>query len=318
MSAVATETAPREVVQRPRLDELMLAMDVVDTLRHQESVVTREIGRDHSDEALMARLREIYEGQGLEVNDRILRAGIQALKEQRFTYEKRGSPSARFLAHLWVKRRAVGMALLALVLAIGLSLGWSAMQRSSQERAIEAQRIELTQTLPADLARAGEAALGEARVTQAEAAVRDLVADGEAALARGDAGSARAIVTELDTLRARLASTWELRIVSREGEASGVFRIPDVNTGARNYYLIVEAVTPDGLVLSRPILNEETGRTETVTTFGVRVPEEVYDAVRRDKSDDGIIQDNVVGEKPRGTLEPVYSMPVMGGMITRW
>ncbi|HSP26063.1 MAG TPA: DUF6384 family protein, partial [Saliniramus sp.] len=64
--------------------------------------------------------------------------------------------------------------------------------------------------------------------------------------------------------------------------------------------------------------NEETGRTETVTTFGVRVPEAVYDAVRRDKSDDGIIQDEIVGEKPRGALEPVYTMPVMGGMITRW
>jgi hypothetical protein len=318
MSAAVTETASREVAPRPRLDELMLAMDVVDTLRHQESVVTREIGRDHGDEALMARLREIYEGQGLEVNDRILRAGIQALKEQRFTYEKRGSPSGRFLAHLWVKRRAVGMAILALVLAIGLSLGWSAMQRGAQERAVEAQRIELTQTLPADLARAGEAALAEARVTQAQAAVRDLVADGEAALARGDASSARAVVTELAALRDQLASTWELRIVSREGADSGVFRIPDVNTGARNYYLIVEAVMPDGRVVPRPILNEETGRTETVTSFGVRVPAEVYEAVRRDKLDDGIIQDNVVGEKPRGALEPVYTMPVMGGMITRW
>jgi hypothetical protein len=318
MSAVATETVPHVDAPRPRLDELMLAMDVVDTLRHQESVVTREIGREHSDEALMARLREIYEGQGLEVDDRILRAGIQALKEQRFTYEKRGSPSGRLLAHLWVKRRAVGMALLALLLAIGLSLGWSALQRGAQERAVEAQRIELTQTLPADLTRAGEAALAEARVTQAQAAVRDLAADGEAALARRDAASARAVVAELDALRDQLATTWELRIVSRDGEASGVYRIPDVNTGARNYYLIVEAVTPDGRVVPLPIRNEETGRTEPVSTFGVRVPEAVYDAVRRDKSDDGIIQDDIVGEKPRGALESVYTMPVMGGMITRW
>lgn len=313
MSAAATEVA-----QRPKLDELMLAMDVVDTLRHQESVVTREIGRDHSDEALMARLREIYEGQGLEVSDRILRAGIAALKEQRFTYERRGSPSGRFLAHLWVRRRIVGMALLALVVAIGLSLGWSAIQRGAQERAIEAQRIELTQTLPADLARAGDAALTEAKVTQAQAAVRDLVADGEAALARGDASAARAVVAELEALRDQLATTFELRIVSREGEASGVFRIPDVNTGARNYYLIVEAVTPDGGIVPRPVRNEETGRTETVSIFGVRVSEQVFNAVRRDKSDDGIIQNDVVGEKPRGALEPVYTMPVMGGMITRW
>ncbi len=311
-------TVPPETAPRPRLDELMMAMDVVDTLRHQESVVTRELGREQSDEALMARLREIYEGQGLAVNDRILRAGIAALKEHRFTYEKRGSAFGRFLAHVWVRRRAAGIALLALVLAIGLSLGWSAFQRGAQERAVEAQRIELTRTLPADLARAGEAALAEARVTQAEAAARDLIADGEAALARGDAEAARGYVSELEALRERLVSTYDLRIVSREGEASGVFRIPDANTGARNYYLVVEAVGADGNVLSLPIRNEETGRTETVSTFGVRVPERVYEAVRRDKSDDGIIQDDLIGEKPRGALEPVYTMPVMGGMITRW
>jgi hypothetical protein len=130
--------------------------------------------------------------------------------------------------------------------------------------------------------------------------------------------STRVIVTELEALRTRLASTWELRIVSREGEASGVFRIPDVNTGARNYYLIVEAVTPDGRCSRARSSTRRRAAPRRSRPSACACLEEVYDAVRRDKSDDGIIQDNVVGEKPRGALDPVYTMPVMGGMITRW
>jgi hypothetical protein len=302
----------------PRLDELMLAMDVVDTLRHQEDLVTRELGQEDRDEVLMARLRAIYEGQGLAVSDRILRDGIRALKEQRFTYVRRGTPSGRFLAHLWVKRRAVGIAVMALAVAIGLALGWNAWERAAQERVAEAQRVELTETLPDQLRLAGDAALAEATTAEAEAATRSLIADGERALARGDAAAARATIAELETLRQRLAQVYHLRIVSREGEASGVFRIPEDNPDARNYYLIVEPVTTDGEVLSLPVLNEETGAIETVSMFGVRVPGEVYEEVRQDKADDGIIQDNILAEKPRGALDPVYLMPVETGRITRW
>jgi hypothetical protein len=302
----------------PRLDELMLAMDVVDTLRHQEDLVAREIGQEERDEVLMARLRAIYEGQGLAVSDRILLEGIQALKEQRFTYVRRGSPSGRFLAHLWMKRQAVGIAVLALFVAAVLALSWNAWERAAQERVAEAQRVELTETLPDQLRVAGDAALAEATTAEAETAARSLIADGERALARGDAAAARATIAELETLRQQLAQVYSLRIVSREGEASGVFRIPEDNPEARNYYLIVEPVTPDGEVLSLPVLNEETGAIEAVSMFGVRVPGEVYEEVRQDKVDDGIIQDNIVAEKPRGALDPVYLMPVEGGRITRW
>jgi hypothetical protein len=70
--------------------------------------------------------------------------------------------------------------------------------------------------------------------------------------------------------------------------------------------------------VSLPILNEENGKTETVSKWGVRVPQSTYDAVRQDKLDDGIIQRNRVGEKKRGALEPDYVMPVQGGAITKW
>jgi hypothetical protein len=44
-----------ENTEKIELDEVMLAMDVVDTLRHQQSLVDRELGADNHDQALIAK-----------------------------------------------------------------------------------------------------------------------------------------------------------------------------------------------------------------------------------------------------------------------
>ena len=50
-AAAAPTTAPA------KLDDLMLAMDVVDTLRHRERLVERELDEDAKEEQLIERLR---------------------------------------------------------------------------------------------------------------------------------------------------------------------------------------------------------------------------------------------------------------------
>ena len=82
--------------------------------------------------------------------------------------------------------------------------------------------------------------------------------------------------------------------------------------------MIVEAIGPDGKPIPMPVKSEEDGTTKTVTKWGVRVDESVFEAVRRDKNDDGILQRNRLGEKRRGALDVDYAMPVLGGAITQW
>lgn len=309
-------TAPAQ--KGPALDELMLAMDVVDTLRHQEDAAQREIDQVGQDDTLKERLRRIYESQGLAVSDRILDEGIKALKESRFTYEPTPPGFSRTLAGLWIRRGTFGKVLGVLVVLIAAWAGWSIWQTAATERQAERARIELSETLPRQIAEAARTTLSEARTPQAQARVEQLQADAASALSRADTQAARVALAALERLRADLITSYELRIVSRAGEDSGVYRIPDVNTGARNYYLVVEAVSPDGKLLSLPIRSEENGQTKTVSKWAVRVPQATYDAVRRDKMDDGILQRNVLGEKRRGALDPVYSMTVSGGAITQW
>lgn len=305
-------------VPAPRLDELMMAMDVVDTLRHQEGLVEKELSQENRDAVLKDRLRKLYESQGLAVSDRILEEGIRALKESRFSYTPPPPSLGLTLAKLWVRRGTVGKVVLVLALLVAGAIGYTAWQRSAEQGAAEQARIEITETLPKALAAAAETTLAEAKDAAGRKRIEALRADGEAALKVGDAEKARAAVAGLDALRAKLVQEYELRIVSRPGEQTGVFRIPDANEGTRNYYLIVEAVTPSGDVLSMPVTSEEDGKTTTVTKWAVRVPQETYDAVAADKRDDGIVQDNVLAEKPRGALDPVSVMRVQGGAITSW
>jgi hypothetical protein len=63
-STAVSNTAP------PKLDDLMLA--IVDTLRHDQRLVERELSAAASDEALIKRLREVYKSQGIEVADQVL------------------------------------------------------------------------------------------------------------------------------------------------------------------------------------------------------------------------------------------------------
>jgi hypothetical protein len=119
-------------------------------------------------------------------------------------------------------------------------------------------------------------------------------------------------------LHGDLNREYTLAIVSRPGEPTGVWRRPPSGIQARNYYLIVEAIAPDGHKLKLPIRNEETGETEPVDKFGVRVSQEVFDAVAREKRTDGIVHNNRFGVKRRGTLSVDYKMPFEGGMITKW
>jgi len=81
---------------------------------------------------------------------------------------------------------------------------------------------------------------------------------------------------------------------------------------------VIEPVAPDGRILSLPVTSEETGQTQTVSKWAVRVSEDVFNQVRRDKNDDGIVQHNRLGEKRRGSLDVDYLMPVLGGAILTW
>lgn len=89
---------------RTSMDELMLAMDIVDTLRHEQSLVERELASTQRDEDFVARVKQIYASQGIEVSDALIRQGVEALKQDRFAYVPPRRTLAVRLAEAWVDR----------------------------------------------------------------------------------------------------------------------------------------------------------------------------------------------------------------------
>src|SRR5690606_34880037 len=103
------------------------------------------------------------------------------------------------------------------------------------------------------------------------------------ALAAGDLPLARGRIDRLQAMGETISQSYQLRIVSRPNAQSGVWRHPVDNARARNYYVIVEAVGADGQPVALPITSEEDQTTRRVSSFGLRVPESVYERVRADK-----------------------------------
>jgi len=365
----------------PALDDLMLAMDIVDTLRHDMRIAERELDDGKRRTEMKKRLGEIYASQGISVPDDMLEEGVRALEQDRFTYKSRATGLQAGLARLYVKRGKLGMALGVLLLAGAVAwAGWYfglERPRLAREAAVAAElsrggeRLDaalaeittLTQSpalrkraeaaaadgraaaaagdqaalaraldgLGAITAEAKELAALPARIDTALAAIRTEAVDdsaldsaaaleGEArrALAAFDGTAARGAAEKLEALQALLRQSYEIRIVQADDVPSGVWRIPQVNPSARNYYLIVEAVEPGGSAIDMTITSEESRKTSTVKRWGVRVSQDVFDTVRRDKSDDGIIQNDRVAEKKRGMSAPEWAIPAPPGAITEW
>lgn len=300
-------TTPAAPARAAPLDDVMLAMDVVDTLRHQESLVAKELGAETREQDLLERLKKVYAAQGIDVPDRILKEGVTALREGRFTYTPPADSLQVRLARAYVHRGRYGRVLLGVLVVAALAvLGYRAT--------VVAPR----QALERDLAQVEARIVEVARVDEARARAATLGGAGAQALVAGDTAAARTALEELRALGAQLELAYTLEIVSRPNETTGVWRVPEANPQARNYYLIVEAVAPDGRVLSLPIRNEETGATSVVRRWGLRVDETTFQRVAADKADDGIIQDRVFGEKRVGELDIAYRFATTGAAITDW
>jgi hypothetical protein len=301
------------------LPDVMLAMDVVDTLRHTQSQVARELGDDARATELKRRLREIYAAQGIEVPERILEEGVKGIAEARFRYTPTPPSWRRSVANLWVSRRRWGLPVAGgLGAAIVVALVWHFGVRQPELRRVTAEQTELVRGIP----NAASAIVSRINASATDAAARGRAAGLQAGIAAAveanDLAAARDRLAQLQALAADLAKTFRVRIVQTEGQPSGIWRVPRANPRGQNFYLIVESVDTQGRPVPVRISSEESRETREVTRWGLRVSQAVFEAVRRDKGDDGIIQNDIIGEKRAGELAPRFNVETTGATILQW
>ena len=306
--------ADQQTSEKIELSEVMLAMDIVDTLRHERSLVDRELQSENREAELIEKLRKIYADQGLTVSDEVIAEGVKAMREDRFTYQPPPAGLQTMLARLyvhrgrWTKRFAV-----LLLVLVGF---WFAY------RYVVVMPVERTQRELADTSKAIESLRAEALKAVREPGAADKIEaiynDALSAVRAGDAEKSNGARQALQAAHDMLNQEYTIQVVSRPETPSGVWRYPVHSGTARNYYLIVEAISPSGQRLSLPITSEEDGSVRTVSAWGLRVDPQVFERVKQDKLDDGIVNDKTVGRKQRGYLTPTYTISTTGKAITDW
>ncbi len=297
----------------------MLAMDVVDTLRHRQDLVIRELAGGDRKANLVERLRKIYLEQGIQVPESILLEGVAALEEDRFVYQPTGSGLRRKLAEIYVTRSAWGKWVLGAIISMALVFGgYFAVYLPYQANLAEKARIELVEKMPSQMQALYDTIFAETKVQSPISQARQLLERGQTASKEGNREDAEAALAGLTEIRDQLRMVYSLKVVNRDGVQSGFWTFPEINRDATNYYIVVEAISADGEILTIPVENQETGMVENVQMWGLRVPEFVYNSIGADKRDDGIIQRNIVGQKEFGFFDVKYTIPVSGGAVTRW
>ncbi|MEP7209673.1 MAG: DUF6384 family protein [Alphaproteobacteria bacterium] len=294
-----------------KLDDVLLAMDVVDTLRHRERVVDTELDAEARETQLIARLKDIYTAQGIEVPDRILKDGVKALEEKRFVYKPATDGMGVKLARLYVNRshwlpQSLSVAGGLAALAVGWYVFW-AMPQANEWKKLPAEIAQLSAK--------GQALAIDAAVDQRIIGMQHA---GEAFVDAKDRAGAKAQINALKDIDAQLATEYDVRIIYRGDETTGVWRRPPNNPIGRNYYLVVEAVAPGGKVLTLPVVDEETQKTEHVSKWAQRVTEDVWNKAAEEKAQSHIIVNDILGHKARGELNPKYDVATPGGAITKW
>lgn len=293
------------------LEDLMAAMDVVDTLRHQQGIAERELGAQARREQLLERLRELYHAQGISVPEHVLQEGIDALEQERFQYTPVAKSWRTKIAAIWVRRGRWGKPVGFLAVIASLFYGYYFVADVLPEKRL---RIDLPQQIERSLATIEQTAKYPdlVAVAQQNAQSARLAIDNE------QYSEAQEIADSMVSVADLINQEYSIRVISRPNQRSGVWRVPPNNPNGRNYYLIVEALDKNNKVLELDILNQENNKRERLKQWGLRVNEQTFNQIAADKKDDGIIQNNQVGKKEVGFLQPRFSIPTTGATITKW
>jgi len=300
-----------DISDKAPLEDIMAAMDVVDTLRHDLSVAKRELDGEGRRERLLERLREMYTAQGIDVPDHVLEEGIDALEQERFQYQAIKPGWRTKLAHIWISRARWGKPVGFLLVVASVFYGYYFVSEVLPERNLRAD-------LPDQVNSVFSGIVAVAKNPDVVEQAKVMSASAYRAIDDKNFDEAQEIVTNMQMVKEQLAMDYSIRVISRANQNSGIWRNPPNNPNGKNYYLIVEAVDKANRVIELSILNQENNKTARKKVWGLRVSEETFYKVAADKRDDGIIQANQVGTKAVGYLKPVFSIPTTGATITEW
>ena len=318
-------TSTRDQSQALSVPEMLRIMDAASALRQDRELVDEQLNLNEIKARLRERMIAASKVTGEEVTPEEVDAAINTYyaRLHRFEEPKMSFPVA--LAHLWVRRSAIliwgGSALGALL------LGWWLFVSSNGPFSGTGRTSRALDRLSASVQRHEDAIRAVAQDPKVDETLNRLKTEVQTYTSQRDPQKLASVDAALANLEARVLDEYTISIVPGLDRRSGIDRFYEDESGKRvsGFYLIVEAKAPDGSVLSRTIHDSETGKDETVKTWGERVSREVYDRVAKDKKEDGILDKTAFSVKKKGALDEEILILgddghplIRAGQITSW
>ena len=291
------------------VQEMLRIMDVATTLRLDRELVEEQLNVDELKARLKERMLAASKVTGESVTPEEVDAAIRHYYSGLYDFrEPKINPSVA-LAHAWVRRRQILAG--AGVLAFALGLAWWLLLSSEAPLSASGRAHRQVRALSREIARRAEvvkAYSGDAAVGRDLAA---LVKEGDAFREKDDPAGLATVRDSLATLETKLGETYQVSVVAGTNRKSGFPRAYQDRQPA--FYLVVEATTADGKVLKRKIRNDEDGSIKEVSGWAERVPEGVYERLKKDKLDDGVLNEVAFAVKRKGVVDEEVTMPGLDG-----
>ena len=289
--------------------EMLRVMDAAQVIHERRAALDEHEGFDR--EATIREIQVMYEELGDLVDAETIEKALDEYLTQRYAFTPAPGGLRRNLALLYIRRGWVATRVI-LPTAAAATLVWGgfAYVEGRAQRIQEREAAALV-TLETDIDRLHDAVLGLAAEDLVRQRAELLSQEAAAQIAAGNTDALRTTADRLQNLHDLVAAEYRIEVTG------GTWRVHDSNPNIRNHYLLVRALDADGNTSTVPVRNEETGATRRVSEWGERVPQEIYDRVAADKQDNGIIDDEEFGFKPRGFITAERRHPDVG-QITEW
>jgi hypothetical protein len=198
------------------------------------------------------------------------------------------------------------------------------LSKTNSERRVLADRITKASSTIERMLRHVQA---EAQQSDARDEAERLSKLAAVAVTNQDVDHLETVERDLQSLADTLDAQYTIDVVARPGEKSAVDRYYTDKAGKRvsGYYLIVEARDAAGRPQQLSIRNAETDKLQRVSRWAERVPQKVYERLKHDKQQDGVLNETAFAKKARGYLQPEIIMKDDAGQplkreaqITEW
>ena len=302
-------------LEQANVKSVLRIMDVASELRKKREQAEGELNVDDAKAEIREKILATAEITGEQLTPQEIDAAIDSFYGGLYRFEKPERNLQYRLAQLYIARSTLfRRILLPLMLVLAVWYGFQTMGslRESKHNARIAKQLDI---LPAQAKKLHTACLAVARDDTARTRANDLFAKVASAEAAQDLKILEELNAKFQKLLDLLRQEYQVVVVNRPGERSGIDRYFSDQRGQRvsGYYLIVEAHDSNGQRIPIEIESKESNSRGEVLTWAERVPKSVYDRIRQDKMKDGTLEEVLFARKELGFTDMTVVMKDQSG-----